>query len=288
MPPELPGGGELWLVSGQLYAVYFIPGTQIPLMYRFSRPEEAPTTPPDRTLTRQEANRIGAIEFGITAELSDARGRDHWDIFLSNVERNAQTQPWLRDPSALQSIADAWLRGTDPVVGASEWERSLNQDQRQWLMLQGRDPQTARVRLDQARERVLGQAAEWLGPYYGAWQDDEVERWAEYLASNADQGLVELTDHLREIRMAAFPDWTDPNTTYEQIARVGRQLFTQVWGESPDERDPLFLRVAGSRDHVASMEMLRKEGWDRGVGQVVQDAVSGLMRATGGQVRRPQ
>ena len=86
--------------------------------------------------------------------------------------------------------------------------------------------------------------------------------------------------------MAAFPEWTDPNMTYEQIARIGRSLFTQVWGESPDETDPLFLRVASGRDHVASMELLRKEGWDRGVGQVVQDAVAGLMQTTGGQVRR--
>lgn len=283
--PELPAGGELWSIDGTLYAVYFVPGTQVPLLYEFT--VGAPDRAPDRTLTQRQADGMGALRFGIAADLSGQRGANHWDIFLSNLERQAQTQPWLRDAGALAWVVDAWLRDADPVVGASEWERSLNQDQRQWLMTLGRDPQTAAVRMDQAREKVRQDALNWLGPLYGNLSEQELARWAHQLASNADQGQVLLNEYLRDVRMAAFPEWTDPNMGYEQIARIGRQLFTQVWGESPDETDPLFLRVAGGRDHVASMELLRQEGWERGVGQVVQDAIGGLLQATGGQVRRP-
>jgi hypothetical protein len=285
MPPELPAGGELWSVDGKLYAVYFVPGTQVPLMYLFTA--AAPDQAPDRVLTQQEANRLGAIQWGIAAELSGQRGANHWDIFLSELDRQAQTQPWLKDPGALANLVDSWLRDQDPVVGASQWERSLNADQRAWLQMTGRDPQSARVRQEQARDQVRDQAMQWLGPYYGNLSDAELDRWAQTLASNETQGKLQLNEYLQQARLAAFPEWTDPNMGYEQIARIGRQLFTQVWGESPDETDPLFLRVVSGRDHVASMELLRKEGWDRGVGQVVQDAIGGLMTATGGQVRRP-
>jgi hypothetical protein len=284
MPPELPAGGELWSVDGKLYAVYYVPGTQVPLMYLFTT--AIPDMEPDRVLTQQEANRIGAVQWGIAAELSGQRGENHWDIFLSELERQAQTQPWLRDPGALANLVDSWLRDADPVVGASQWEQSLNADQRAWLQMLGRDPQSARVRQEQAREQVRDQAMQWLGPYYGNLSDAELDRWAQTIASNETQGKLQLTQHLQQARLAAFPEWTDPNMGYEQIARIGRQLFTQVWGESPDETDPLFLRVISGRDHVASMELLRKEGWDRGVGQVTQDAIGGLLQATGGQVRR--
>ena len=285
MPPELPAGGELWSVDGKLYAVYFVPGTQVPLMYLFTT--GAPDTEPDRVLTQQEADRLGAIQWGIAAELSNQLGANHWDIFLSDLERQAQTQPWLRDPGALANLVDSWLRNQDPVVGASQWERSLNADQRAWLRMLGADPQSARVRQEQAREQVRDQAMQWLGPYYGNLSEAELDRWAQAIASNETQGKLQFNQYLQQARLAAFPEWTDPNMGYEQIARIGRQLFTQVWGESPDETDPLFLRVVSGRDHVASMELLRKEGWDRGVGQVVQDAIGGLLTATGGQVRRP-
>jgi hypothetical protein len=267
-----------------LYAVYFVPGTQVPMMYEFK--VGAPDREPDRVLSQSQANRLGAIKWGITSELA-ARGQNHWDIFLSDLDRQAQTQPWLKDPGALANVVDAWLRDADPVVGASQWEQSLNADQRAWLRMVGADPQTARVRQEQAREKVRNEALNWLGPYYGNMSDAEIDRWAQTLASNESQGQVQLNEYLRQARLAAFPEWTDPNMGYEQIARIGRQLFTQVWGESPDETDPLFLRVISGRDHVASMELLRKEGWDRGVGQVTQDAIGGLLAATGGQVRRP-
>lgn len=286
LPPELPPGGELWSIDGTLYAAYYVPDTFIPLLYEMTTATEGLT--PDRELTKDDADRLGAIQWGIAAELSGQLGASHWDIFMSNVERQSQTQPWLSEPSALAAMADAWLRDGDPVVGATEWEQSLNADQRQWLRVLNADPQTAQVRMEQARERVQNEALSWLGPYYGDLSDEELDRWAGMVASNEDQAMTMLSDHLRQTRMAAFPEWTDPNMGYDQIARVARSLFTQVWGESPDETDPLFLRVASGRDHVASMELLRREGWDRGVGQVVSDAVSGLMRTTGGQVRRPQ
>jgi hypothetical protein len=284
-PAELPAGGEIWSVDGVLYAVYYVPETDVPLLYEFTTGFEG--LEPSRTLTQQEIDRMGGVRWGIAAELSGELGESHWDIFMSQLERQSQTKPWLVEPGALAWVVDAWLRGDAPIEGVTQWEQSLNKDQRDWLMMLNADPQTAQVRVEQARDRVRNEAMSWLGPYYGNLSDVELDQWAQRLASNEDQTSTELSEYLRQTRLAAFPEWTDPNMGYEQIARIARQLFTQVWGESPDETDPLFLRVASGRDHVASMEMLRKEGWDRGVGQVVQDAVGGLLAATGGQVRRP-
>jgi len=282
--PELPDGGELWSVDGTLYAVYYVPDTDVPLLYEFTA--GAPDRPADRELSMAEVEAMGGVQWGNAAELSGARGANHWDIFMSQIERQAQTQPWLMEPSALAAMVDSWLRDGDPVPGVTNWERSLNADQRAWLRTLYSDPRTAEVRLEQSRELVAGAARSWLGPYYGDLSEEELDSWARRIASNEDQGRVELTEHLRNTRLAAFPEWTDPNMTYEEIARIGRSLFTQVWGESPDETDPLFLQVASGRDHVASMELLRREGWKRGVTQVVSDAVGGLLQTTGGSVRR--
>lgn len=125
----------------------------------------------------------------------------------------------------------------------------------------------------------------WLGPKYGDWSQDEIARWAGKVR-NDPNAKVELEEHLRGLRMAAFPNWTNEDTTYEQIASVARTLFQEAWGQTPDEHDPLFTKVASNPDHDEALQLLRREGWERGIGPVVQDATRGALRATGGQVRR--
>lgn len=126
---------------------------------------------------------------------------------------------------------------------------------------------------------------QWLGPMHGDWSPDEIARWAGRLR-NDPNAAIELEEHLRGLRLAAFPGWTNPDVSYEQIASITRGMFQQLWGQSPDETDPLFLRIANMTDHAEATSILRREGWERGVMPVVTDAISGALRATGGMVRR--
>jgi hypothetical protein len=286
---SLPDGYELWQVGRDWFAAYTHPRTGTPMLFRFDERElravHGRFTPPDRLLSQQEADRLGAVEWGTAAELDPNAAP--WEQILSNLERMQLTDPWVSDPQAAAEFASATLRGEPFDIRRTDWHRNLNQQQRAWMQMATDDPASAEVFVEQQRQRVLNELAHWLGPVYGAWDDADVDRWANYIASNSEQGYMEFIQTLQDLRVASFPDWEDPNITYNQMAGVARQMFRQVWGTTPDESDPFFLKIAGSRDHVAAMEQLRSEGWKRGVSQVVDQATTDIMQATGGLVRRP-
>lgn len=131
---------------------------------------------------------------------------------------------------------------------------------------------------------VRDMARRWLGPSHGDWSASEIAQWAGRIRNdpNAEQ---ELEEHLRGLRMAAFPNWTNSDVTYEQIASITRGIFREQWGQTPDETDPLFLKLAGMTDHDQQSQVLRREGLQRGIAPVMQEASRGILQATGGDIR---
>jgi hypothetical protein len=136
----------------------------------------------------------------------------------------------------------------------------------------------------------------WLGPVHAAaWSKQEKERWAGRLR-NDPQAEVELVEKLKLQRKALFPEYEDPDLSYETIAAGWRGVFQSMWGEAPDETDPLFDRVMrvggslGTKDQQGGRagveELLRKEGIQRGVGAVVNNALATTNAAFGGGQRR--
>ena len=86
--------------------------------------------------------------------------------------------------------------------------------------------------------------------------------------------------------MALFPSYTNENLTYEDIASPVRAQYQQIWGQEPDETDPLFYSIAQDSDIAARGSRLREEGLNRGVQQVNDDFQSDILGAFGGQIRR--
>ncbi|MFW5899101.1 MAG: hypothetical protein ACOCUN_01385, partial [Jiangellaceae bacterium] len=157
---DLPGGAELWNVDGTFYAVYTVPGTDVPLMFAFDRKgmlEEHSTddTPEaDKTLTMQQARARGAQVFGSVAEIQ-LTTEHPWDGFLSQIERDKDIMPWLEDPEVVAHYGSAWLRGTSPNLENTEWWQSRTDQERQWLQEAAANPTQARQQLEDTRRTIL-------------------------------------------------------------------------------------------------------------------------------------
>lgn len=156
----LPGGAKLWRVGEQHYAVYTVPGTDVPIMYHFGRSDllEAATGSKrpevDRAMSRSEANRLGAVEMGVTAELDHALGKHPWDSFLAKIERDADIAPWLEDPEVLAHVASAWLRGVSPNLERTQWWQERTDTERQWIERAASNPAQARQDRNDMRTQV--------------------------------------------------------------------------------------------------------------------------------------
>ena len=195
-------------------------------------------------------------------------------------------------PELVNLIADNWTTGkwsevyamkqiqllADPFAeGALDSELTAYRD--------GLD--TTRAREDEVRQMM----EDWLGPGYTRWvTDDQVSRWAGRLRNDPDAKLA-LEDFLRRQFRAHFNPGgkaygDDPNIRYSDVAPMWRNLWAQEWGQAPDETDQLFMDIIRLNDVHTAQKMLRTEGLNRGIGEVVNRLVGGIDAAFGGSVRR--
>lgn len=127
---------------------------------------------------------------------------------------------------------------------------------------------------------------EWLGPAFAPGQQ-VIDQWAAKMVTNADAARAELTEYLRGQRMALFPEYTNENLTYQQIAAPWKSYSTAIWGQPIDETDAMFQKVVQLNDATEAGKLLRKEGVRRGVTAVQNDAFGGILSQSGGMVSRP-
>lgn len=143
----------------------------------------------------------------------------------------------------------------------------------------------------EGEEKVRQELRDWLGPAQAQQYDDKwIRRWAGRLRNEPD-AAEELTDKLRKLRKAAFPEWNDDDLRYSDVAATAKGLVRQVWQQDPDETDPLFMDILrmsgpGGEGVHAAQQKLRREGLRRRVAPVVQEVASGISEATGGAVRQ--
>lgn len=143
----------------------------------------------------------------------------------------------------------------------------------------------------EGEERVRQELADWLGPALAQQYGDKwVRKWAGKLRNEPD-AEEQLTDKLRTLREAAFPEWNNPNLRYSDVAPTAQSLFQKVWQQDPDETEPLFMDVLrmsgpGGEGLHAAASKLRKEGLRRRVAPLVQEVSAGVSEATGGSVRQ--
>lgn len=134
-------------------------------------------------------------------------------------------------------------------------------------------------------ERVRGLVNEWLGPVYGEWTDDQINKWAGELRNDPD-GETSLVEKLRSQRLASFGNYEDPNLTYQDIASPWRSFGQSVWGQKMDETSDMFIKMLQNNDAVLNGQMLRQEGINQNVGKVVQSANTAMRNSLGSTLRR--
>jgi hypothetical protein len=131
---------------------------------------------------------------------------------------------------------------------------------------------------------VIAQFTRWLGPAYPPTQS-QVNEWATKLRNSASAD-EELVNYLQSQRMALFPEYANPNLTYEDIASPWRGVVNSVWGETPDEMSSTFQDIIRMNNLTEAQRLLRRTGIENGNEKVMEDALTGLSRTTGGSVRR--
>jgi hypothetical protein len=131
------------------------------------------------------------------------------------------------------------------------------------------------------KEREVGELyTTWLGPTLGALTDDEKADIAGKLRSDPDY-QDKLIDSLKQSRLAAFSAYTNPELTYEDIARPWRNLTTSVWGETADETQGWWQEMVKTNDFAQAQTTLREKGLEQDVTQVTTDATQALQQALG-------
>lgn len=126
----------------------------------------------------------------------------------------------------------------------------------------------------------------WLGPVFAAgWTDSQKESWAGRLR-NDPQAEEALTEELKRQRLSLFPEYENPELSYEDIAAPWRGVWTQAWGQQPDESDPLFARIVRGNDLGDAQRLLRAEGFGRGISTVEDEVLAGIGQSALGQTVR--
>ena len=187
----------------------------------------------------------------------------------------------------IQTVADTWTQGLWTEIYAINQVRLLADPLIEGtldplLRSFGQGLDTTRGKEQEVRDLV----SLWTGPAMAdAWTDTNIAIWANRFRENPD-AEIELQEILRNQRLALFPEYENPRLTYEDIAAPWRGVFQQVWGQSPDETDPLFTKIVGLNDLGVATQLLRRAGLDAGDTQVTQNFLGGMSNAIGGGVRR--
>jgi len=132
-----------------------------------------------------------------------------------------------------------------------------------------------------AREKeVVELYRKWLGPSLGSLTQEEVSSIAGRLRDDPDYEDA-LVNSLKQSRLAAFSNYTNPELTYEDIARPWRNLTTSVWGQNADETQGWWQEMLKSNDYSTAQTTLREKGLEQNINQVSVDASQALQNALG-------
>jgi hypothetical protein len=192
--------------------------------------------------------------------LADLFTRGDWSDTLLT-----QQIGFLADPAKkgdLESEITDWMEGYQANIETAGFELD-----------------TTQVREDRVKQLIN----QWLGPAFGQWSNAQIEWWAGTLRNDPD-GELRLIEELQRQRLVAFPTYTDPNLTYEDISSVWRNYFFTVWGQAPDETDSMFVDIINLNDMTQAGQILRREGLSKGIGKVRNEMLGSLGDAFGDAV----
>jgi hypothetical protein len=370
---NIPRDSYVWNVDNQLYVAYEVPGAgdvyDNPPMYMayevyrndlveaglISKDAPIPTISPIR---KEDFDRVAILFSGDTNQLTQDN-RNPFASFTETITEQSQVAPWITDTEAIGLIAEAALEGrevTDAEWQTTNWYKTHNEGEREWLRTYYSDPSTATQLTTDAQiavanslqaagvsnapesminwvagkyvsgewsqtytteqinlfadpyatgkrdvqfENYLSSTAltgvdrttererevrelynKWLGPSLGKLTDNETAEIAGRLRDDPDY-QDQLVNSLKQSRLAAFSNYTNPELTYEDIARPWRNLTTSVWGQTADETQGWWQEMVKSNDFAKAQTTLREKGLEQDVTQVTQDATQALQQALG-------
>ena len=135
-------------------------------------------------------------------------------------------------------------------------------------------------RTSQREAEVRQLYSQYLGPVLGKITDGEAAEIAGKLRNDPDY-RDQLVAGLKQSRLAAFSAYTNPELTYEDIARPWRNLTASVWGQTADETQGWWQDMIKTNDFAQAEETLRTKGLELDITQVTQDATTALTQALG-------
>ena len=173
---------------------------------------------------------------------------------------------------ANQYTTGAWSQAylTEQVEAVTSGWNELDADLDEWMTEGGITAATS----EQSYNKVREMWNEWLGPAYQP-SESEIRQWATKLRNSGD-GEDELANMLRQQRLALFPEYADPNLTWQDISRPWKNMAYQTWGVEADELDPRFQDIVRLNNATEAQKQLRSIGIDEGYERVVTSTVDSL------------
>jgi hypothetical protein len=205
------------------------------------------------------------------------------DLIRDQLEAAGMRSP---DPTVVGFMARKMATGewtesyaARQIVGLSNPFSSVKIDTDLATFTQDMSFDTLRGQSEQVRQLV----EQWLGPLHSrGFSDEWYQQWAGAVMDdpNAEN---DLKDYLQGQRLALYPEYTNPNLRYSDIAPVWENALRTQWGRVAASDSDLRLvdQLIRLNDSAEAGKVLRKEGLNQGVGQVQQEAMSGMFNAFG-------
>jgi hypothetical protein len=208
-------------------------------------------------------------------------------------DQEIQTRKFLADVG-IDGASDELVKFMSDKVAMGEWSQTYYTEQ-----VRGLSDPSAGVSMDRELETVVGDSElggtqefedtvrtlvkTWLGPTFGEWDEALIQDWAGKLRNDPD-AKINLVEQLKDQKQAMFQGY-DRESSYDAIAMPWRNFVTQMWGETIDEKDPLFTEIINLNNAGDAGKLLTERGLERGNDTVVNNVQTALNRSFGGTAR---
>jgi len=119
---------------------------------------------------------------------------------------------------------------------------------------------------------------------FGDWTDEQIAEKAGEFRNNPD-AEIEFVEYLKQQRMAMFPNYSDPNISYESLMQPWKTYTSSMWGTPVDETDDVFMKIIQMNDPEEASKLIRSTGFDRGYDKIVNQMTTGIRAGMNRNVR---
>jgi hypothetical protein len=283
-PNQIPGKPQVWKVGSRSYLVYFIPGTQTPMVWEATGDQlkafYGDAVPaPSRTMTEAEFTKLSPWKAGLASELRNTAD-DPWTQFFSDYNEASGMRPWLKEPDMLAVLATAYLEGRTPTtdeLSKTTWWNTHKAEERAWLEesvtmgsreIQGRKNKATLEVMEQLRQAGVANPEERIASYIaerrvtGQWSDvytaQQIRKMSDpYAPGKLDGNLEKLLTPVGD--KYAYRDTYNPGSEERRVADLFKQHGVSLGQGSTETADERVKRIAKElRSGARSWEDLTK------------------------------